>query len=523
MLKTTGYQSQTNTTPRRLPFFIALALVGLTIFARLLVGPRTTDDAFITFRYARNLAAGAGFVYNPGQRVLGTTTPLFTMILALADPSSAHMPWVATSIGILADAITAMLIFVAVWEIKRNVWLAALSSSLWVISAGSIRFTAGGMETGLFTALLLASGVFLSFRRFTWATLCATCACLVRPEGVIALALVLVLVAKDTRRIPWKLIALSAFMLFPWVIFATLYFGSPIPNSLLAKSGSYHFPPLTAAKSLLGYVIAYVVPVPGGYVTREIKYGLFLILVAALGAFWGKGGFRGISVFRLFLGLFPCIYGFLYAVANPPVWEWYAIPLVPFLSVILVVGLREMLERAGRRLGDHPGRVAQSIALSSVFLYVLGVGAYQLADAVRYDVRQGRELAYMAIAERLTDMCVPTCSVAAPEIGALGFYLEHAEILDTQGLVSPEVIPYREAMLSRMPDMADLETMKTLSAAVPGALIADMHPHFIISLNVFTSFLEESDVFANSYDLLMSEPSHVFGSTTVVVFQRVVD
>ncbi len=28
------------------------------------------DDPFITFRYARNLRAGLGFVYNPGERVL---------------------------------------------------------------------------------------------------------------------------------------------------------------------------------------------------------------------------------------------------------------------------------------------------------------------------------------------------------------------------------------------------------------------------------------------------------------------
>ena len=34
------------------------------------------DDAFITFRYARNLAAGLGFVYNQGEPVMGTSTPL---------------------------------------------------------------------------------------------------------------------------------------------------------------------------------------------------------------------------------------------------------------------------------------------------------------------------------------------------------------------------------------------------------------------------------------------------------------
>src|SRR5437762_13129041 len=41
------------------------------------------DDAYTTLRYAANLANGSGFVYNPGERVWGTTTPLFTLLLAV--------------------------------------------------------------------------------------------------------------------------------------------------------------------------------------------------------------------------------------------------------------------------------------------------------------------------------------------------------------------------------------------------------------------------------------------------------
>ncbi|MBN1425707.1 hypothetical protein JXA88_14225, partial [Candidatus Fermentibacteria bacterium] len=39
------------------------------------------DDPYITYRYARNLASGHGLVYNPGQRVLGRTSPLFALLL----------------------------------------------------------------------------------------------------------------------------------------------------------------------------------------------------------------------------------------------------------------------------------------------------------------------------------------------------------------------------------------------------------------------------------------------------------
>src|SRR5262245_14911733 len=39
------------------------------------------DDAFISFRYARNLANGNGLVFNPGERVEGYTNFLWTVVL----------------------------------------------------------------------------------------------------------------------------------------------------------------------------------------------------------------------------------------------------------------------------------------------------------------------------------------------------------------------------------------------------------------------------------------------------------
>ena len=42
------------------------------------------DDAFVTYRYADNLAAGRGLVFNPGEPVLGTTAPGWAVVLAAA-------------------------------------------------------------------------------------------------------------------------------------------------------------------------------------------------------------------------------------------------------------------------------------------------------------------------------------------------------------------------------------------------------------------------------------------------------
>ena len=40
------------------------------------------DDSWIHFHFARNLAEGHGFAYNPGVPVAGSTAPLWTLVLA---------------------------------------------------------------------------------------------------------------------------------------------------------------------------------------------------------------------------------------------------------------------------------------------------------------------------------------------------------------------------------------------------------------------------------------------------------
>ena len=50
---------------------LPMLLVAYLIWNSLYYYPYTVDDAFISLRYAENLATGEGLVYNPGQRVEG--------------------------------------------------------------------------------------------------------------------------------------------------------------------------------------------------------------------------------------------------------------------------------------------------------------------------------------------------------------------------------------------------------------------------------------------------------------------
>lgn len=140
---------------------LVAAVMALALVLRALPGPRTIDDAFITFRYSRNIIEGAGFVYNPGVQTLGTTTPLYTLLMAAAGgvfgagPDS--FPWYALAVSALADALTAALLLLLARRLTGNVWAGALLGALWALAPASVTFAVGGMETSVAILWLAAA------------------------------------------------------------------------------------------------------------------------------------------------------------------------------------------------------------------------------------------------------------------------------------------------------------------------------------------------------------------------------
>lgn len=61
----------------------ALPLAILVGFLGYCMRSQRIDDAYITYRYARNLLSGNGFVFNPGEPILVTTPPLHGLLLAI--------------------------------------------------------------------------------------------------------------------------------------------------------------------------------------------------------------------------------------------------------------------------------------------------------------------------------------------------------------------------------------------------------------------------------------------------------
>ena len=152
-----------------------------------------TDDAFISFRYARNLLEGHGLVFNPGERVEGYSNFLWVLELAALwgafglRPEHAA-PW-------LSVAFTAATLAVMLWQVARRPSLAHRGLVGWMalgLVCGSATFavwtSGGGLETRQFTFFVVLAVVCLSLYRdsrrallvVSWSLAAAS---LTRPEG----------------------------------------------------------------------------------------------------------------------------------------------------------------------------------------------------------------------------------------------------------------------------------------------------------------------------------------------------
>jgi hypothetical protein len=102
------------------------------------------------------LLHGQGFVYNPGDRVLGTTTPLYTLLLAGLGLLGIDPTVSAVALGVAADlGVVAVLL---VLGSRAQSWPAgAIAATLYGLLSPAVAYSVAGMETPLYTLSILVT------------------------------------------------------------------------------------------------------------------------------------------------------------------------------------------------------------------------------------------------------------------------------------------------------------------------------------------------------------------------------
>ena len=512
---------------RTIAVSLILASAIWVLVIHILVPVLPYDDAFITYRYAENIFAGEGPVYNQGERVFGSSTPLYlawvTTIKFLGSEIS--LPELVVRLNAFWLITAGVLSYLLVRRLSSSRLLGALAAVIILLHRSMLAISTGGMESFLFVSLLLACWLALISERALLAGLLAGLAILTRPEGVVLIPLMVVALWHRRDRLVKAGIACSLVGLI-WVVFATKYYGSPIPNSVIAKSQPlYPIPVGASAKAVLTGL--------PGMLIDDYELTRKPLAASLVWAVWMLAAIATVidSEARRRLAWLPA--GFvigvlaLYLVGNPALFLWYWPHLFVPAILALVVGLPVVGSRLSRRFGQqHPaiGKRAVPIAISllilicsaSLFRPYVGApgGMLSTLTDVSENAERLRVLAYRKTAEELNQVTDDQTRLAAPEIGSLGYYFK-GKLLDGCGLVSPEVIPF-------LP-VPEEQRFNSMIGALSLELIQATEPEWIATMPIFANMsLFPSPWFQQNYEVVgrVPLPKEIWMSNEVTVLRR---
>jgi hypothetical protein len=369
----------------------ALALWGFTV-----------DDALISVRYARHVAAGIGWRFNPHGPPTDGVTPLpWPVVLApFARTDALRVLGRAKAIGVVASLTASVALGRAVGALGRApVWFRGAVLVVYGLSVPVAAYAVSGMETAVcgalatFAALCLASpivaaalaGVAVAFRpeMGPWAVVLASGAGLAAGRG-------------PGRAIILGLVALVPFAGCTFV--RIVAFGHAAPLAVLAKPSDLEHGVAYAAAAALVSLAPVLVVAP-----RALACSPRAAVIAAAGLA------HGVAIAMAGGDWMP--FGRLMA------------PIVPSLCY------------AGALTGEHARRIASAVRVGVAL--VLGLG---LDLGFWHVVRDGRRVTAdrTALVEAALPVLGPLPRVAALDVGWVGAATD-ADILDLAGLTDPQI------------------------------------------------------------------------------------
>ncbi len=436
------------------------------------------DDAYIHLTFARNLAAGEGFCFNPGEFSLGFSSPLWITLLALLKRAGAGLVPAARVCSLLAFALSCALVF----EVTRKslppngasqawgIGMAALASAGVFLSGNMLWLAGAGMEPFLFLALglaaillvkaedpkFLSAGVLLGL-----AGLCRTTALAL----IIIIAIVALLSGKRSLRAAG---GIAAALLLPaaWHVFSFAATGHVVAQTRAGKLASDLFNSGLSAKGAALYAwrhLAHLWLYERGIVILAF-FGLAAAAVslvvhlysntknrtgrtderAAIGLTERIAEISPASILGLWCVLHFSAHMLLFrstAIITPYHNLRYHPLLVPAVCSLSAVAVWYVVSRIGYLLKSRAVFAAGVLfMMAPVVIEAWGAGSWQgyytrNTDQIEHEHKKAAKWARGLLEEDARIACL--------DVGVLGFYSDRY-VIDLGGLIDPAVLPWLE-------------------------------------------------------------------------------
>lgn len=469
---------------RRLDLFLLVVSVVLVGFYVLMAGSGfPLDDSWIHQTYARNLAQNGEWAFMSGQPSAASTSPLYTVVLAIGYLLNVPYALWTHILGALSLGIMSMLVARMVeWQLSQ-MRMAGLVGGLFAVTIWHMIWAAAsGMETMIFSMLTIMlmylawrehnveSSMSLMMRGVIFGVFAGVIT-LARPEGLllvglIGLVMLIVQPQGNLRRVfRYGVVSAVAFLIVisPYLLLNLQLTGGVLPNTASAKFQQHEIllqlPYLTRIQDLIFPLL------PGAQ---------FLLIPGLLIYIWMtiKDGVNR----KLLLLILPLLWSIalimVYAARLPAAYQHgrYIMPVLPSVILMGVIGTlyamdtwkRQMLPRVFSR-----ALVLAALLLSFAFAFVIAPPIYQRDVAIINEEM-------VASANWINENISQDEFLAIHDIGAVGYFAPRP-MLDIAGLVSPDVAPIVDDAdaLWELMQAQDARYLMAFPDQIPGDMVDD--------------------------------------------------
>ena len=388
----------------------------------------TAEDAFITYRYAENLANGFGPVWNIGERVQGYSNFLWMVLLAFTNAIT-HIA--IPILGKLFSYLFYVLSLLTIYRITQKLKLDSLIQLLVILVVASFSgiatYAISGMESSLFIFLILSFSLALLENAFLLAACISVLLALCRPEGMLVLPVLGIAMLVNGELISRKLksvvtLVIPVVGIGSYYLFVHSYYGYFIPNSVAAKKIVSIVEAIRVGKLDLSEFLT---------ATKISVFTAFLAVLFVLSLVQRKAydfkkadAWKGLMIFSMTIGIFAIFY--VRAGGDwMPSWR-YLTHVYPILIISLaVIG---SLVTVGR------SRVALALGLAAMCFWNLHIAFDHSQGLVRVREWSGGGEAFELLGKSLHETFpTPVITIASQGAGGLPFYAK-LPVIDELGL-----------------------------------------------------------------------------------------
>jgi hypothetical protein len=449
----------------------------------------SNDDQFILYRYIENISEGKGFVYNEGEKILGSTTPLFTLLAALLTYISGFEAYTSVVLINIISISVSSIFFFKILERYTNGKFALFSVIVFAFNMSKI--VSEGMESSLFILAVLGFLYFLISKKNYTAAVFLALSILTRPDaGIIAMLALIYWIKNEGFLRAIKFSIVTALAVLPWILFSTYYFGSFIPQSLIAKLHTEDIvnqSDIQALKVQLSHLsrIYWGKFLDYERIFLQVLFNLIPFLALFILGLWQKLNKENWIIF-----LIPVLYFISFSYSNPVMFPWYTTQIEPFWMLGSLLGLFFILEKINRPYF----RVV-------ILLFVIIGPTWFFADLLTTE-KQGSKMSLFDIGYFLKENVREGERVGVNNIGIIG-YTSKAYIIDFFGLVNQDSYAFYPVI-----ECAD----RNIQYIIPPNLIRHFEPEWLVlsGETELTPCFRDSKWFKDNYSLIYSKAGFVY-------------